>query len=456
MRWRLIFSFLAVVLVAIFSVILIVRLDNENQVQNYLFRGGMSGADGLVTSLEAYYNQNQGWSGIESQFSMMHTGGGMGGGRRSGSGGMMSSARIRLADAKGRILVDTTGTSVGGNLNTNEVKSGIQLKDLSGQFIGSLVIEGSSTAQRGDELPLISKLNDAAWRAGLISLAVALILALLLATGVIRPVRHLITAARQLAAGDLTHRVDVKGMDELAELGRTFNDMADSLHQSEQRRREMTADIAHELRSPLAVQRAHLEALQDGIYPLTIENLQPVLDQSALLERLVEDLRTLALADAGELKLVKIEVNLKELLEGILEQFKATAENRSVTLSLSVDQNACLIVHADPDRLAQVMNNLLTNAIRHSPNEGNVQLRLTCEPGFAVISVQDSGSGIPNEALPLIFDRFYRADQARSRDKGGFGLGLAIARQLVLAHGGFIEAANSSQGGAVLTLKLPA
>lgn len=458
MRQRLILSFVIVVLVAILSLILVVRLDNQNQVQNYMFRGGMSGSEPYVLALEQYYQQNQSWAGVDKVFSSLTTSmpGGQGMGRRPGSGmGMLANARLRLVDPAGKVLADSTNTGVGGSIPSADLKYGIQLEDAGGKVVGYLLVEGGSTFQRGDELPLLSRLDDAAWRAGLIALGIALLLALILAAGIIRPIQRLTDAARKLAAGDLTHRVPVKGRDELAVLAAAFNSMTDSLSASEERRRAMTADIAHELRSPLAIQRAHLEALQDGIYPLTAENLQPVIDQANLLERLVEDLRTLALADAGELRLERTEVNLRELLEGILEQFKATAENRSVALSLLVAENFCPHIQADPDRIAQVMNNLLTNALRHTPSGGMVQLRLTCQPGFAVVEVQDSGPGIPPEALPHIFERFYRADHARSRDKGGFGLGLAIARQLAVAHGGNLTAANAPSGGAVFTLTLP-
>lgn len=462
MRQRLILSFIVVVLVAILSVILVVRLDNETQVQTYMFRGGSSGTEALVLSLEQYYQQNQSWTGVEKLFTSLHaaTPSGSGMGRRPGGGmGPLGNVRLRLADSDGKLLVDSMGAAAGAVLPVADLNSGIQLKGSAGTLIGYLLVEGSSSYQRGDELPLLSRLNDAAWRAGLIALGIALVLALILATGIIRPIQRLTAAVRQLAAGDLNHRVQVSGRDELAALGQAFNSMADSLRASEEHRRAMTADIAHELRSPLAVQRAHLEALQDGIYPLTTENLQPIVDQAALLERLVEDLRTLALADAGELRLEKVDVNLKDLLEGILERFKPAADSRSITLSLlnGADDLAsqCPHLQADPDRLAQVMNNLLTNALRHTPVGGAVQLQLRCQPGYVCVDVQDSGPGIPPDALPHIFERFYRADHARSRDKGGFGLGLAIARQLAVAHGGSLTAANVPEGGAVFTLTLP-
>lgn len=451
MRWRLIFSFLAVVVVAIISVIVVVRLDNENQVQNYFFRGGSSGAEELVISLEQYYNQRGSWEGIESRFASIRSGARMGTGR--GAGSMMANSRLILTDSKGKVLVDTITKSVGSTLTQRELSAGIQLENTAGQVIGYLLIEGSTTAQRGDELPLLTKLNDAAWRAALISLVIALVFALILAAGFIRPIQRLTSAVQQLASGDLSHRVNVTGNDELATLAKSFNAMADSLQRSEQRRREMTADIAHELRSPLAVQRAHLEALQDGIYPISTETIQPIVEQNRLLERLVDDLRTLAMADAGELRLEITQVNLYNLLEEILERYKPAAEQKQITLSLSVTGQKTLTYPLDPDRMAQIMNNLISNALRHTPPNGWVKVMLEATQNSCSIAVQDNGEGIPPEALPHIFERFYRADHARSRDKGGSGLGLTIARQLALAMGGELSAANAPEGGAVFTIR---
>jgi two-component system, OmpR family, sensor histidine kinase BaeS len=260
-----------------------------------------------------------------------------------------------------------------------------------------------------------------------------------------------------MTAGDLAQRVPVRGSDELATLARTFNSMAASLQGSEERRQAMTADIAHELRNPLSVQRAYLEALQDGIYPVTPENLQPVLDQNILLSRLVEDLRTLALADAGELKLEKTEVDVNSLVACVLERFKLLAENRRIVVSMNLEKTAGQSpkVWGDPLRLEQILSNLMSNALRYTPEGGSIAVGISPVQDRVEIGVHDSGPGIPQEALPHVFERFYRADRSRSRDEGGSGLGLAIARQLALAHGGELMAANDPRGGALFILRLP-
>jgi two-component system, OmpR family, sensor histidine kinase BaeS len=303
---------------------------------------------------------------------------------------------------------------------------------------------------------LIQRLLRAGWIAAGISGGLALLLALLFSIQLNRPVQALTEAAARLASGDLSQRVPERGSGELRTLGTAFNHMAASLQRAEQNRTAMTADIAHELRTPIAIQRAHLEALQDGLYPLTGENLQPVLDQTELLTRLVEDLRTLALADAGELSLNVAPVSLPELARRVVERFRPQAESSGVRLLLERGADlAALDVLADAARVEQILNNLLSNALRHTPPGGEVRVLVARDDGWAVARVADTGPGIPAEDLPRLFERFYRTDRSRSREAGGTGLGLAIARQLAGANGGDLTAANQPEGGACFSLRLP-
>jgi signal transduction histidine kinase len=283
-------------------------------------------------------------------------------------------------------------------------------------------------------------------------------LALFLSDRLIRPVRDLTDAAQRMAQGDLTQRVPTRGNDELAQLGQAFNDMADSLEEAVENRKAMTADIAHELRNPLAVQRAHLEALQDGIYSPTAESLQPIYEQNLLLTRLVDDLRILALADAGQLQLDRTLTDVVVLAGQIAERFNPQAAARNIHLSLQVArelQEKPAMMVLDPLRIEQILGNLLSNALRHTPQGGNISMDISSRVDRVLIQVADNGPGISPEALPHIFERFYRADEARSRSEGGSGLGLAIARQLAEMHGGTLSAANTPLGGAVFTLSLP-
>lgn len=449
MRLRLISSFFLIVLVAILSTVLIVRLNTPQQVQNFMLRGGMQGLDTLVDELEAYYQLNGTWDGVEKL--LIESGSGMMG---AGHGnGMMKEQRLLLADADGLILIDTADSLVGTKLMADEKSSSIVLKN--GLFTaGYLRAMGGAQISSGSQQPLITRLNDAAFQAGLIALVIAVVLAIVLAEGILRPVRQLTRAAERVAAGDWSHEVPAKGKDELAGLARSFNAMVHSLKHSEERRRSMTADIAHELRTPLAVQRAHLEALQDGIYPMSVENLQPVLDQNVMLVRLVDDLRTLALADAGELQIEIQLMDVQDFLLGMQERFRSAAEERNVEIVLHENQVRPEI-QADPDRLAQIFTNLIGNALRYTPAGGQILLAAESDENEIRISVSDNGPGIPPEVLPNIFERLYRVDKARSRAEGGSGLGLAIARQLAKAHGGDLTAKNNPGGGAHFIFSIP-
>jgi signal transduction histidine kinase len=216
----------------------------------------------------------------------------------------------------------------------------------------------------------------------------------------------------------------------------------------------MTADIAHELRNPLAVQRAHLEALQDDVYSLSPENLAPIEEQNRLLTRLVEDLRTLALADAGNIELERTPTDLNKLAERVVARFQPQADAQQIKLQLNQGES-CPLLQLDSQRIEQILNNLLSNALRHTPAGGSVNLKIQCPGETAQLTVHDSGPGIPEDSLAHIFERFYKTERSRSRAEGGTGLGLSIARKLAQAHGGDLTAANHVRGGALFILSLP-
>ena len=464
MRTRIFLSFTLIVLVSVASFVLVARWSTASEVRSFMFRGGMIGLDRLVTTLEDYYRTNNSWLGVEQLFNTSMHGNGRGPGWPGGSGMMagMMNQRLLLADPSGDVIVDTgtdTASPVISRLSQSDLETGIPLH-VDGRTVGILLAEGAARFNALDEIALLNRLNRVALIQGLVASGFALILAFLLAYRLIRPVQALTNAATRLAGGDLSQRVAIQGDDELASLGRAFNHMASSLEQVEKGRRAMTADIAHELRTPLAVQRAQLEALQDGIYLPTAENLTPLLEQNRLLTRLVDDLRTLALADAGQLSLERAPTDFLALVKNVVERFKPQAEAQQIQLMLTLENSGTSpiddTIQVDPGRMEQVLSNLLSNALRYTPEGGKIELRYSSNGGNTRLSIRDSGPGIPPEAIPHVFERFYRADRARSRAEGGTGLGLAIARQLVEAHGGSLTARNHPTGGAEFTLTLPA
>ncbi|MER0243211.1 HAMP domain-containing sensor histidine kinase [Streptomyces sp. HSW2009] len=288
-----------------------------------------------------------------------------------------------------------------------------------------------------------------------VGVALATILgALLLSRAVLRPVRAITLAADGLGEGDLERRVPVTGGDEIAQLGRAFNRMADSIQAGEDRQRRLTGDIAHELRTPLANLRGYLEALRDGVVEPAPELLDSLHEEALLQQRIVDDLQVLALAEAGALTYRRSEVDLRDLLEAARTAHRAHAGTAGVTLE--VDAPHPVYVTADADRLRQVIGNLVGNALRATPPGGRVTLALDPYGELAVIEVRDTGKGIPADDLPHVFDRFWRADAARGRVTGGSGLGLSIARQIVTDHQGTIDVASTVGVGTTFTIVLGA
>ena len=456
MRLRLFLAFTAIIIITLVILGFSVRRSTLHVVNNFANSGGFIGADRVAASLEDYYTAYGSWEYLEEFFPLFATGDHMSPGAQYGP--MMGPGSRGMMNF---YLTDTHGTPIYSPeeefpdpLSGDDFELAIALHH-DQEIIGYLVPSKNLPFLRDVfQTDFSSLLTRALLPTVLVSGALALFLATLVGYFLLRPVHQLTTAAENLALGDLTQRVTVQGKDELATLGKTFNQMAASLEQAEKSRQTMTADIAHELRTPLAVQRANLEALQDGLYPLTMENLVPIMEQNQMLTRLVEELRTLAQTDYDTLALEKHPHNLAKLLEQIKENFKLQAARKNIKLTFS-PPSSCPPVEVDARRMNQVINNLVQNAILHTPEGGEIIISLDCLEKSLQISVRDTGPGISPEDLPHIFERFYRTDHSRAKDKGGSGLGLTIAKRLVEAHGGTLTAQNHPAGGAVFKLNLP-
>jgi signal transduction histidine kinase len=282
----------------------------------------------------------------------------------------------------------------------------------------------------------------------------ALIVGGLLFRSITAPLRELTVASEAIAQGDLSARAEVRGRDEVAQLADSFNEMAESLMQMETARRNETADIAHELRTPLTVLQGTLEAMLDGVYPSDSDNLQAALSQTRTLARLIEDLRVLALADAGKLRLEEQALDLGAFLSEVVEAYQSQAIEQGITLVLEAVPSLPAVA-VDRDRLAQVMGNLLSNSLRYLASGGHINVAARGGTTEVVVSVIDDGPGVPSAELDRLFERFWRADPARQRATGGSGLGLSIARHIVEAHGGRIWGEPTPGGGLTVRFSLP-
>jgi two-component system OmpR family sensor kinase/two-component system sensor histidine kinase BaeS len=271
--------------------------------------------------------------------------------------------------------------------------------------------------------------------------------------GMFDPLAKVMAAADAVAEGDFSVRVPERGTGEFGRLTRSFNRMVAELERADQQRRNLTADVAHELRTPLHIMQGNLEGIADGVYEADEDQIERLLGETRQLARLVEDLLTLSLAEAGQLPMQWEQVNVQDLLADVATSFSGQAEAAGVDLSFKVSGEAeGMQINGDAGRLDQVLSNLVANALDHTQSGGEILMRAARHQDGVMIKVSDTGSGIPAEDLPHIFERFWRGE---SRRQAGSGLGLAIAKHLVQAHGGEISVESLLEEGTTFTITLP-
>jgi signal transduction histidine kinase len=325
--------------------------------------------------------------------------------------------------------------------------------NVNGVVVGTVLDTGQPPARSAIEDKYLANVNQSLLIAALGGALIALILGLFVARTLTRPTRELTAATRALAHGDLQQQVPVRSRDELGELAQAFNQMSADLARATQLRRQMTADIAHDLRTPLTVIGGYSEALRDQVLPPTPERFEMIYGEVQHLQQLVEDLRTLSLADAGELRLNRQPIEPRALLAAVAALFQHRAEQQHIALRVDA-ADVLPLLNIDEGRFIQVLSNLVANALRYTPAGGHITLGAIDRSGAVQLIVQDDGVGILSEALPYIFDRFYRADQARYQESNESGLGLAIARSIIEAHGGAISVVSEVGRGTTFIIDL--
>ncbi len=305
-----------------------------------------------------------------------------------------------------------------------------------------------------DEHLFLANVLRISLRSSVITAIVALGAGALLSRGLTRPIRALTEATQRIAAGELGTQVDVANRrDEIGRLAHSFNKMSSDIAEATRKREQMTADIAHDLRTPLTILRGYMEGIRDGTIENSAETTHIMFEEVAHLEHLIDDLRTLSLADAGELSLNAQSIHPRSLLERTGLAYIVQAERKGIALRIDADEQLDEM-SVDVERMTQVLNNLVANALRYT-DEGEIILGAFATVKGTMLSVRDTGSGIAADALPHIFDRFYRADPSRNRSSGGSGLGLAIAQAIVQAHGGTITVESASENGTLFEITLP-
>jgi two-component system sensor histidine kinase BaeS len=417
--------------------------------------------DRFVSDAGLYYQINGTWDGIQQYLTLRnspHEPGGPSSGPSqvpsAPSGGQNPAASISflLVDASGKVLVPAGGYQVGEIVPQSKLAKGTAVT-VNGKQVGTVLAIGNPPPLGALESQYLKSTNQALLYTALGAAMVALALGIILARSLTHPLRDLTAAIHAMAKGDFQQHVSVKSRDELGELAAAFNQMNADLHRLTLSRRQMTADIAHDLRSPLTVIGGYVEAMRDGVLKSSPERLDTIHAEVQHLQRLVEDLRTLSQADAGELTLNCEPVAPVSLLERMVKSYQHLAAQKCVALEVQGPAGLPEI-KLDPDRMTQVFGNLITNALRYTPEGGKIILSAARERNMLAFRVKDNGQGISAEALPHIFDRFYRADPVRTQG-GESGLGLAIARSIVEAHGGSITADSQVGLGTTVTIILP-
>jgi signal transduction histidine kinase len=445
---RLTIAFGFITLVGTGIIALLTNWQAGEQVRQYIARQDTVAQSSLLDELTAFYRTNESWQGVDEVMAKFSTGHGLGAGAGYGKPSML------LADFNGRILYDERNARVGGTLTTKEKSSALPIQ-VDTRTVGYLAV-GPAGANETDTAAaqLLSQLRSTLLISTLVAMLLSVVLGVALGRWLAAPLAHMADGARNYSQHKWAHRIPERGSTEISEVARALNEMAASLEHAETLRRSLTADIAHELRTPITVLQGNLRAILDGVYPLETAEIASLYDQTRLLSRLVDDLRELALADSGKPLLRLDRVNLNTTIQEVTDDFSAAADAKNLSLSSEIPEDAVWVI-ADPDRLRQVLFNLLINAIQHTPEQGRIHLQLARDDYHAIISVTDTGKGIPQGELARVFDRFYRVDSSGDTNNRGSGLGLAVAKAWVEVMGGHIGIDSNLEKGSRFWFTLP-
>ena len=467
LQFRLILSFALVLAFSLAAVSAYVGISADREAERLQRNTDEARARRIARTLERFYSSNGGWGDLQPVLERT---------------GFVAGRDIVVVDVDGKPVGNTTGgptaelTGLDANgptpviVDDKRVGSVYVEKDIAALRRGKVPkrpppmwtrfanVTGEQTRQGSFVEPVVTRLTDTTNRSLLLAGAgaglVGLLLVSLISRRVLGPVRGLTAASRKMGAGDLSQRVPEGGRDEVGELARTFNAMAGKLEDAERQRRDMVADVAHELRTPLSNIQGYVEAIRDGVLEPDRATIGTVHHQVLYLAELVEDLRLLTEAEAEDFRLDREPGSLVDTIRDSVEGARAKAETAGVALEAELPVTSPT-TSFDHTRMSQVVGNLLDNAVRHTPAGGTVTVTAAFEHSKASVAVSDTGDGIASERLPFVFDRFYRVDPSRSRATGGAGLGLTIAKKLVEAHGGSIRAESEVGRGSRFTFDLP-
>jgi signal transduction histidine kinase len=439
---KLILAFLAVSLISIGVIVAAFRFSANREFNKFISSQYESE---LAEELANFYETNGTWDDIDKAYLGLTA---MEFGPQEGR-----QSNFCVANADGIVVMESIMHKPGETLGRDILEKSIAIR-VNNEVVGYLIIDRPPERRDPMEAEFTKRLDISLLLTALGTVVLAFIFGAILSRTITKPIRELTSATHAMAGGKLGQKVPVRSQDEIGELTESFNKMNDDLAKSFNLRKQMTADIAHELRTPLSLIIGHAEAVHDGVLPPTKQNFEIIREEAERLEKLVNDLRTLTLADAGELSLEFQLVDIHKLLGDIKAHYMIQLNQKRITLDL---QPASEILKAtlDPVRISQVLMNVLDNAIRYTPQDGQIIITTKQLENEIEIAIQDSGEGITPDEANHIFDRFYRADESRTRDEGGSGLGLAIAKSIVEMHLGRIWAESEPGKGLRTIVHLP-
>lgn len=428
---------LAIVLLAVVLTALFARFTVGGEFERYVSTNMERSARRLGPIVSFNYATNQGWEQIQPLVQQMSE---------------ATGRWVVVVDNAGVVVGDSRGRLVG-QLRPASWRWPVERVMAEGRPVGSIHIDPAETRSPID-LAFLQAANRLLLITAVAAAMIAMVLTFPLFRRITQPLAALSAATRRMGKGDLTVRVPVQSNDEVGELSRSFNTMADGLARLEQLRRNMVADVAHELRSPLTNMRGYLEAARDELVKPDKQWVENLYEETMLLNLVIDDLQDLALAEAGQLRLDRQPVDVAEIVRSTVDMLQVRAGSLGVSLTMD-DSSALPPADADPQRVRQVLLNLLSNALEFTPSGGLVAVQCTSRDNEIRIAVRDTGCGIAEEHLPFIFERFYRVDPSRSRQTGGAGLGLTIVQNLVEAHGGKTWVQSSLSKGSTFGFSLP-
>lgn len=435
LRWKLLVGFILVVSLAIGTVGFVATRTTRREFDRYISQDKALKYQRLALTLSSYYEETGGWQGVQKLIDKIKK---------------TYNSQIVLANLQGRVISDSSGRLTGEALN-EELSLKIATLGESDNPSGFLYLKDRKRS--GIEKIFLSSVNSSIIIAVAISIVAAIGLIFYYSRKTLYPIKELTHAAERIKRGNLDQEVKVKSRDEVGTLASAFNSMAQELRKQERLRKNMVSDVAHELRSPLTKSHGYLEAIKEGRMESDQETIEALYRNSKVLKSLVDDLNDLTRAEAGQLDLEREPILLQDVIESTRKSIQFMLEEKD--LDINVNSPNDVLIDVDPDRIQQVLRNLLDNAITYSKQGGVIGITAETEGDQVEIRVKDNGEGIPETDLPHIFDRFYRVDRSRSRETGGSGLGLTIAKEVVEAHGGQIEAESKKGEGTTFIFTLP-